>query len=367
MKYLARLSLGILAILLIIVSISGCTYVPPSLPTQASLSADQQKAYDTYSGPDTFKISMDDNDRFEVWNYYSEGKSISFLNGKLYEENKLAPLSAEFKFPKLSPTQFRNLKKLEDVVAVLGAEPTAWGSLNQNIEKDVNIYDYFDQIKVVTKAGKIIFVQTLPVFAPDVKTPKEETKGILPLETPKDNVEIIPPEAPPVVEPEQIPAEWSQDPKDSWAMKDGKFEAKNDRMFQFLGRQTAYKDYVVEVDINNPSDTGILIRGSYSNVQFAGKAYIFRPLWNDHYWITKDYAGFAMAESYTKLLSPKTGKIHVKIVVQGTEFKAYVDGEEIVSYSDTENKFAGDWVALYSYRTGQSFENFKITSLEAGQ
>ena len=61
--------------------------------------------------------------------------------------------------------------------------------------------------------------------------------------------------------------------------------------------------------------------------------------------------------------------VKLKVKVQGNTYTTYVNGKEYCTYTDTTGTYADaadrprDWVGLYMYRSGQTFDNLQITAL----
>ncbi len=146
---------------------------------------------------------------------------------------------------------------------------------------------------------------------------------------------------------------------------------------RFIGLKVNAKDYVVEVDLKNSQHAGIIVRG----LEFApekslgGLAYIYLPsnysyeakMPGKAYWTNRSYSWGSLYLESEKGTLDEGVNLHLKVVVQGNKFTAYVNGEESVTYIDEKNEYSGDkenWVGLYWPNTGQVFDNFKVTAIE---
>jgi hypothetical protein len=128
-------------------------------------SLDQQQVLDSFGYPDTFTLIMMDGVRHEVWNYYLLQKSFEFLNGEFLKDRELSFLEAEFQFPKFKPTQFKEGMSLAE--AQFLGDPTAEGEVSSDLLDNAKVYNFWDQVKVGVKDGRILYVETLPVFIPE--------------------------------------------------------------------------------------------------------------------------------------------------------------------------------------------------------
>jgi len=155
--------LKITALIIVVLIVASLLFAYFFLGDLFNLSADQMKITGEFGFPDTFLISMDANNRFEVWSYYDLETSFSFLNGEFNGDQPIRDLEGGFEFPKFRPLQFTADMDLGDIKKIFKGEPTAEGILNPEIMDNVTIYDYFDQIKVGIQDDKVIFIQTLPV------------------------------------------------------------------------------------------------------------------------------------------------------------------------------------------------------------
>jgi len=130
--------------------------------SEVSASGDQQKLLKSFGYPDVFTLTNMEMCRFEIWTYYDQAQSFSFLNGRFQENMSSIELSDKFGWPSLRPGQFRLGMTEEDVKNILN-EPTAVASFTTKGWEDIIMYDYFDQVKVAFKDGKLFYARTLPV------------------------------------------------------------------------------------------------------------------------------------------------------------------------------------------------------------
>lgn len=129
-------------------------------------SPEQRELIQHFGYPDTFMLSMQKQNRFEIWTYYNMERNFVFLDGEFIEEQSVSNLSEDFGFPDFRPTQFENNINLAQANKILGP-PTAQGEVIPELMKNTTIYDYWDQVKVGVKDKEVIYVQTQPIFIPE--------------------------------------------------------------------------------------------------------------------------------------------------------------------------------------------------------
>ena len=136
------------------------SYVNTRDPVEVS--QDQKDLINRFGYPDTFVLSMSKNQRMEIWSYYTMQRSFIFFDGVFANDEFVAGLPKEFKFPSFRPTQFTQEMTLAQAKKILG-QPTAEGELIPELMKNTTIYDFHDQVKLATKGDEVIYVQTLPI------------------------------------------------------------------------------------------------------------------------------------------------------------------------------------------------------------
>jgi len=129
---------------------------------EIALSEDQSSLVDAFGYPDIFTIIAKDGHRLEVWTYSEWERSFSFMNGYFQDDKYYKKIPDNFAFPQVRPTQFK-IGMSENDIRALFDRPTATGELLPIFMEDVQLYDYYDQIKIGFKDSKLFYVQTLPV------------------------------------------------------------------------------------------------------------------------------------------------------------------------------------------------------------
>ncbi len=166
---------------------------------------------------------------------------------------------------------------------------------------------------------------------------------------------------------------WNQTPGKKWKVEKGEFTLSDvGEGMRMAGVKVSAKSYVVDVDFKNPTDGGIIVRGEYDrgDYTFGGMTYVYKPRIfsygiqypGESYWIGKLGSGWTgmLAKAPEGTLDEGVN-VHLTVIVNGNTYKAYVNGEESVSYVDNESRYDGEWVLVYLYRPNQSFDNFRIT------
>ncbi len=156
--------LTVTAVLVVTVILTGNELIlaKNSQPPEAALSIDQQKFVDKLGYPDVFVVTIDGDQRKEVWTYFEYEKNFYFNNGVFSDLRTQKKLPDGFVWPKLRPTEFKNGMTEKELEQILN-KPTAAGRIDLEIMEGIKFYDYYNQVKVAIFDGKIIYVQTLPV------------------------------------------------------------------------------------------------------------------------------------------------------------------------------------------------------------
>jgi len=136
-------------------------------------SEDQRELINSFGYPDVFMLTMDTENRYEIWTYYDMARNFIFLNGRFVEDQIIDELEQELQFPDFRPTQFSADMTLKDVNKILG-DFTVEADITSSLVENAKVYDYWDQVKVGTKDDKITYVETLPVYVPDELKLKDE-------------------------------------------------------------------------------------------------------------------------------------------------------------------------------------------------
>jgi len=134
------------------------------------LSEDQLKLVRAFGYPDIFTVIDVEGLRSEVWTYYEWERNFVFLNGIFQRSMPQKGVSPDIKWPTFRPTQFKLGMTESDIREFLDS-PTVIGRLTAEQIKDyepdaregIVIYNYYEQLKVAFKDGKVVYVQTLPV------------------------------------------------------------------------------------------------------------------------------------------------------------------------------------------------------------
>ncbi len=136
-------------------------------------SEEQTELINSFGYPDIFSLTMEAENRYEVWTYYDMSRVFVFYNGQFVEDQIIDELEQELQFPDFRPTQFSADMTLKDVNKILG-DFTVQADINSSLIENAKVYDYFDQVKVGTKDDKLTYVETLPVFVPEEFRLKDE-------------------------------------------------------------------------------------------------------------------------------------------------------------------------------------------------
>ena len=150
-----------------------------------------------------------------------------------------------------------------------------------------------------------------------------------------------------------------------WEIVDGRYTATRGRFrFSTVSDSMSSSDYYLEADFINANDGGLILRAQDEE---RGIALIVRPTDNDIYWAevwwTTDKGRGWGARHQIKTLGHKPGEdLHIKVVVRGNQFKAYVNGQlKTILRSEQFPKLK---VALYLYhQSGQYWDNVTVRSL----
>lgn len=136
-------------------------------------SEDQAELINSFGYPDVFMLTMEAENRYEIWTYYDMARNFVFYNGQFVEDQIIDELEQELQFPDFRPTQFSADMTLKDVNKILG-DFTVEADITSSLIENAKVYDYWDQVKVGTKDDKVTYVETLPVFVPEEFRIKDE-------------------------------------------------------------------------------------------------------------------------------------------------------------------------------------------------
>lgn len=151
----------------------------------------------------------------------------------------------------------------------------------------------------------------------------------------------------------------------SWKIVDGRYTATRGRFrFSTLNESMSSSDYCLEADFINAHDGGLILRAQDEE---RGIALIVRPTHNDIYWAELSWTigkgrGWG-ARHQINTLGHKPGEdLHLKVVLEGDEFKTYVNGQLKTTFRSAE--FPKPKIALYLYhQSDQYWDNVIVCSL----
>jgi len=133
----------------------------------------QTELINSFGYPNVFMLTLEAENRYELWTYYDMSRVFIFYNGQFVEDQIIDELEQELQFPDFRPTQFSADMTLKDINKILG-DFTTQADINSSLIENAKIYDYFDQVKIGTKDDKLTYVETLPVFVPEEFRLKDE-------------------------------------------------------------------------------------------------------------------------------------------------------------------------------------------------
>ena len=130
----------------------------------------------------------------------------------------------------------------------------------------------------------------------------------------------------------------------------GIYTATNE-VFRFsLAGEQYWDDYMLEADFLNAQDGGLLIRASD---QDNGIALIVRPTNNDIYWHIRKGGNWGEVLSRSSLDHGPGEDLDVKIKAEGSEFKAYINGDLKTSLTTTE--FQNGKIGIYLFQQPEQY------------
>ena len=125
----------------------------------------------------------------------------------------------------------------------------------------------------------------------------------------------------------------------------------NKDVFRFsLAGEKYWDDYILEADFLNAQDGGLLIR---ANDQDNGIVLIVRPTNNDIYWHIRKGGNWGEILGRSSLDHGLGEDLDVKIKAEGSEFKAYINGELKTSLITTE--FQNGKIGIYQYKQPEQY------------
>ena len=126
---------------------------------------------------------------------------------------------------------------------------------------------------------------------------------------------------------------------------------------------TDLTDFIVEVDVNQINDGGVWLRSTLGSSGINGVLLVTGGgggSYNGLYWhvVQNDSAGSARQPVYVSGLQGSNR--HLKIVVSGNTYSAYLDNGPNPVTTLTDSTFSSGSVGLYDNSRTQTFDNFKL-------
>jgi hypothetical protein len=124
------------------------------------LSLDQSRAVEQYGYPDHFFLSFDPggSDRIERWTYFSQGKALDFVNGRLSGEDVVEDESSRYPPCGLHPQDFTATMTPEEAAVMLG-EPLYSQEKKDSLMPENSVL-VFEKAVLLYKSGQLIGVDT---------------------------------------------------------------------------------------------------------------------------------------------------------------------------------------------------------------
>ena len=144
-----------------------------SVSQTAGYTQDQKKVIEAFGLPDAFKIVNASDKRVETWYYQNLNEVFAFNNGQF-----LARSHYDYQLPNkvqaisLAPKDFYSAQKLNDVVRVVGFEPSLTGEINDSALDNAQIANFDNLLVVGTQDDKVVFVETRSVYDQSAKNSK---------------------------------------------------------------------------------------------------------------------------------------------------------------------------------------------------
>lgn len=124
-------------------------------------------------------------------------------------------------------------------------------------------------------------------------------------------------------------------------------------------------DFTVDVDVNNLDDGGIWLRSSYGGGSLSGVLLVtggWQGSNNGLYWHTVQNNSWSGAQGSVAVPGLQGSDVHLKIVVTGDTYAAYLGGATSPVTTLTTSDFSSGSTGLYDYSYSQNFDNFAISS-----
>ena len=113
-------------------------------------------------GEDAEALSTEGQHRVEYWDYRDMGVRFVFRDEAIVGTRTIDRIGSEYGFPAVSPDWFYAGMTYEDVVDVLGGEPSHTGSLIPEMSDDFWMAIWDGCVSVSFIRGEIASVQTVP-------------------------------------------------------------------------------------------------------------------------------------------------------------------------------------------------------------
>jgi hypothetical protein len=161
-------------------------------------------------------------------------------------------------------------------------------------------------------------------------------------------------------------SQW-EDRRGNWDVDDGVYDAgsPSSNPLTYTSAKTGdLTDFVLDVDINNLYDGGLWLRSSYGEGTISGVLLVTGGFTSGNdglYWHTcvNDICSGAL-----NVVVPDPGlkntDVHLKVVVQGDEYRVYVNGSNTPATTLSTAQFSSGKVGLYD-SSSQTFDNVRIT------
>lgn len=157
----------------------------------------------------------------------------------------------------------------------------------------------------------------------------------------------------------------------AWSAVDGAYRsaAPSNNPMTYTSLGLSLRDFTLDLDVNQVRDGGIWLRSPEYNRGILLVTGGFGGTGNGLYWhIFDGVSPIVPINPAFNLFTPGVETAHVRVVVQGDNYAAYVNGSTTPATTLTTSAFSEGRVALYSF-SNQSFDNINISSAvrEPGQ
>jgi 6-phosphogluconolactonase (cycloisomerase 2 family) len=160
-------------------------------------------------------------------------------------------------------------------------------------------------------------------------------------------------------------SQWNNERGD-WSVSNGVYDAgsPSSNPLTYTSANTGdLTDFVLEVDINSLHDGGLWLRSSWDGVNMSGVLLVtggYTSGYDGLYWHTCSNGSCSGALNVVSGLGLNNSDVHLKVVVQGNEYRVYVNGSNTPATTLTDAQFSSGKVGLYDY-SSQTFDNVRIT------